>query len=49
LRRTLQREVETPLSRKLLKGELEPGETVLVDADAEKGVTFQKRGKKGKK
>jgi len=49
LRRTLQREVETPLSRKLLKGELEAGETVLVDADAEKGVKFEKKGKKAKK
>jgi ATP-dependent Clp protease ATP-binding subunit ClpC len=49
LRRTLQREVETPLSRKLLKGELEAGETVLVDADKDKGVIFQKKGKKARK
>jgi ATP-dependent Clp protease ATP-binding subunit ClpC len=48
LRRTLQREVETPLSKKLLQGELEVGETVLVDADSEKGITFKRNGKKRK-
>jgi ATP-dependent Clp protease ATP-binding subunit ClpC len=45
LRRTLQREVETPLSRKILQGELESGDTVLVDADAEHGVQFKSKGK----
>jgi ATP-dependent Clp protease ATP-binding subunit ClpC len=49
LRRTLQREVETPLSKKILRGELEAGATVLVDADAEKGVEFKSKGKKAKK
>jgi ATP-dependent Clp protease ATP-binding subunit ClpC len=49
LRRTLQREVETPLSKKILQGELESGATVVVDADAEKGVDFKTKGKKAKK
>ena len=49
LRRTLQREVETPLSRKLLRGELEAGATVVVDADSEEGVSFKSKGKKAKK
>jgi ATP-dependent Clp protease ATP-binding subunit ClpC len=48
LRRTLQREVETPLSKKLLQGELEAGQTVVVDADPEKGVEFKTNGKKRK-
>ena len=48
LRRTLQREVETPLSKKLLGGELEAGDSVLVDADSEKGVEFKMKGKKRK-
>jgi ATP-dependent Clp protease ATP-binding subunit ClpC len=46
LRRTLQREVETPLSKKILEGELEAGDTVLVDADPEKGIEFETKGKK---
>jgi ATP-dependent Clp protease ATP-binding subunit ClpC len=33
LRRTIQRLVETPLSRRLLKGEFSPGDTVVVDAE----------------
>ncbi|MCD6291714.1 MAG: AAA family ATPase [Anaerolineae bacterium] len=31
LRRTLQRHVESPLSRRLLKGEFRPGDTVIID------------------
>jgi ATP-dependent Clp protease ATP-binding subunit ClpC len=46
LRRTLQREVETPLSRRILQGKLEPGETVLVDANAEQGIQFESKGQK---
>jgi ATP-dependent Clp protease ATP-binding subunit ClpC len=49
LRRTLQREVETPLSKKILRGELETGATVTVDADEQEGVVFKTKGKKGKK
>jgi len=49
LRRTLQRVVETPLSRKILQGELEAGTTVVVDADSEEGITFTSKGKKAKK
>ena len=49
LRRTLQREVETPLSRKLLQGELEAGKTVVVDAKDEQGIVFTSKAKKSKK
>jgi len=45
LRRTVQREVETPLSRKKLQGELESGDTILVDADADEGIEFDVKGK----
>ena len=33
LRRTVQRLIETPLSRSLLKGEFKPGDTILVDVE----------------
>ena len=49
LRRTLQREVETPLSKKLLTGDLQRGATVRVDAEAEEGITFEAKGKKSRK
>jgi ATP-dependent Clp protease ATP-binding subunit ClpC len=49
LRRTLQREVETPLSKKILRGELETGATVTVDADKQEGVVFKTKGNKAKK
>ncbi len=45
LRRTLQRQVETPLSKKILAGELEVGATVVVDADTEEGIKFERKGK----
>ncbi len=48
LRRTLQRWVETPLSKKLLRGELEPHDTVLVDADPQEGIRFERKGKRSK-
>jgi ATP-dependent Clp protease ATP-binding subunit ClpC len=48
LRRTLQRRVETPLSRKLLRGELEADETVRVDVDPAEGLKFETKGKKRK-
>ncbi len=48
LRRTLQREVETPLSKKILAGELEAGAKVLVDADSEHGIKFETKGKRQK-
>jgi ATP-dependent Clp protease ATP-binding subunit ClpC len=41
LRRTLQKRVESPMSVKLLRGEFEAGDTVVVDAD-EEGLNFQK-------
>ncbi|MFL5806414.1 MAG: ATP-dependent Clp protease ATP-binding subunit [Roseiflexaceae bacterium] len=42
LRRTVQRTVETPLSRALLKGEYMPGDTISVDV-ADGKLTFDKR------
>ena len=39
----------TPLSRKILQGELEAGTTVVVDADSEEGIIFTSKGKKAKK
>lgn len=41
LRRTLQKRVESPMSVKLLRGEFQAGDIVVVDAD-EEGLTFQK-------
>jgi ATP-dependent Clp protease ATP-binding subunit ClpC len=35
LRRTIQREVEDPLSERILSGELRPGQSVLVDCDGD--------------
>ena len=43
LKRLLQREVESPLSKRILEGELKEGETVLVDAD-EAGIVFTNKG-----
>jgi len=39
LKRLLQREVESPLSKRILKGELKEGDAVLVDAD-ETAIVF---------
>ncbi len=41
LKRLLQQEVESPLSKRILKGELKGGDRVLVDAD-ETGIVFTK-------
>jgi ATP-dependent Clp protease ATP-binding subunit ClpC len=43
LRRTIQRLVETPLSRSLLKGEFRPGDTIVVDAQ-EGQIVFRCQG-----
>lgn len=43
LRRTLQKQVESPLSVKLLRGEFEDGDTVLVDYDQNEGIIFVKK------
>ncbi len=43
LRRTIQRLVETPLSRRLLKGEFSPGDTIVVDAE-EGEIVFRCEG-----
>ena len=40
LRRAIQRELETPLSKRLLKGDIMPGHTVVVEYDPEAGITF---------
>ncbi len=42
LRRTLQRQVESPLSKRLLRGEFKEGDTVVVDV-GEDGLSFRKR------
>jgi ATP-dependent Clp protease ATP-binding subunit ClpB len=45
LKRALQREVETPLARLVLKGEVRDGQQVRVDYDGRKGqLTFQAQG-----
>lgn len=43
LRRTLQRKVESPLSRKLLAGEFKAGDIAIVDHNEKEGLTFQKK------
>ncbi|SMO39683.1 ATP-dependent Clp protease ATP-binding subunit ClpA [Balnearium lithotrophicum] len=44
LRRTIQREIETPLSVKILEGSVKEGDTVVVDYDKDKGeFTFEVR------
>jgi len=41
LKRAIQREIETPLGRRILKGEVRDGQTVLVDYDATRNeLTF---------
>jgi ATP-dependent Clp protease ATP-binding subunit ClpA len=40
LRRAIQRELETPLSKRLLKGDIKQGQTVAVDYNSDEGVTF---------
>ncbi|HID87910.1 MAG TPA: hypothetical protein EYP55_11140, partial [Anaerolineae bacterium] len=42
LRRTIQRAVESPLSKLLLRGEFKPGDTVVIDV-GEEGLTFRKK------
>ncbi|MCZ7545323.1 MAG: AAA family ATPase [Anaerolineae bacterium] len=51
LRRALQRYVESPLSVELLRGGFKSGDHVVVDASAEKGITFtqQRKGDAGAK
>lgn len=43
LRRTLQRKVESPLSRQLLAGDFKAGETVVVDFEAPDNIVFRKK------
>jgi ATP-dependent Clp protease ATP-binding subunit ClpC len=43
LRRALQKYVESPLSVKILQGEFEEGDAVMVDFDPEEGVVFEKQ------
>jgi len=42
LRRTLQKQVESPLSVKILRKAFKPGDRVLVDYDEENGLTFSR-------
>jgi ATP-dependent Clp protease ATP-binding subunit ClpA len=45
LKRTLQKEVETPLAKLILKGDARDGSTVLVDYDSERdSLTFTATG-----
>jgi ATP-dependent Clp protease ATP-binding subunit ClpC len=48
LRRTLQRYVESPLSKRILRGEFEAGDHILADVGSdsaqEKGLVFEKQG-----
>jgi ATP-dependent Clp protease ATP-binding subunit ClpC len=41
LRRAIQRELETPLSKRLLKADIKPDHTVVVGFDLEEGITFK--------
>ena len=43
LRRTLQKQVESPLSVKLLRGEFKEGDVVVVDYNEDEGLIFVKR------
>jgi ATP-dependent Clp protease ATP-binding subunit ClpC len=50
LRRVIERHVENPLSSKVLRGELQEGDTVKVDVDKEgKGLTFKTKAKNAAK
>ncbi|MDQ6693526.1 MAG: AAA family ATPase [Chloroflexota bacterium] len=40
LRRAIQRELETPLSKRLLRADVKSGETVMIDYNAEDGISF---------
>jgi len=43
LRRAIQRLVENPLSEEMLRGRFSEGDTILVDADAEGQIVFEKK------
>ncbi|MFN8455529.1 MAG: AAA family ATPase [Anaerolineae bacterium] len=43
LRRTLQKQVESPLSVKLLRGDFKSGDTVIVDYHEDEGITFVRK------
>ena len=47
LRRALQRYVESPLSIKLLRGDFESGDMVVVDAREEEGLVFERQSGQG--
>lgn len=49
MKRVLQKNVESPLSIRLLKGEFVAGDTVIVDVNDENEVTFNVKEVKGKK
>jgi ATP-dependent Clp protease ATP-binding subunit ClpB len=44
LKRAIQREIETPLARKILAGEIHDGQRVYVDADGEGALRFETQG-----
>ena len=41
LRRAIQRELETPLSKRLLKGDITSGHTVVAEYSPDDGITFK--------
>ena len=43
LRRTLQKQVESPLSVKLLKGDFKSGDTIVIDYNEEEGLVFVRK------
>jgi ATP-dependent Clp protease ATP-binding subunit ClpB len=46
LKRAIQREIETPLAKRIVSGEIRDGQSVWIDADAAaKGLTFQVESK----
>ena len=45
LKRAIQREIETPLAKKIIGGEIRDGQTLLIDVDPASGVLrFQNEG-----
>lgn len=43
LRRTLQKQVESPLSVRLLRGEFKEGDTIVIDCNEDEGLVFVKK------
>ena len=48
LKRAIQREIETPMARRILGGEVRDGQTVLVDLDPKGNLTFESHKTRGR-